>query len=145
MLKRADRKIAQPEIGEEALLPEAEERPIERLPQRIVAALDRDADPFAEKAALGIGAADKEAAIGGFGAVEPKRECKSVSEHEIHLPPLQGLTGGLCGRIGPDLSLGEQGPQIGFVCGAGDDADLLCLEMLRVRVVDPGVASCHEA
>src|SRR6185503_8610601 len=44
--KRTDREIAQPQIGEAALLPDAEQRPVERLPDRVIALSDRDADAF---------------------------------------------------------------------------------------------------
>ncbi len=70
--ERADRKIAQPQIGEAALLPDAEQRPVERLPQKVVSAPNCDADTFAEETALKIGAAAKFAAVCGVGAIEPE-------------------------------------------------------------------------
>src|SRR5207248_869158 len=48
LLKRADRKIPQPQIGEPALLPQPEQRPVERQAQGVVPALDRNADALAE-------------------------------------------------------------------------------------------------
>ena len=42
--ERTDRKIAQPHVGEAAALPQPEQRPVESLPQRLVAAPHRDAD-----------------------------------------------------------------------------------------------------
>src|ERR1700753_582187 len=58
-----DGKIAQPQFCEFAFLPHAEERPVERLAQRVVAAFDGDADTFAENPTLHVGAADEHAAI----------------------------------------------------------------------------------
>src|ERR1700691_3007294 len=45
--ERADGEIAEPKVRVAALFPLAEQRPIERLAQHIVAALDGDADAFA--------------------------------------------------------------------------------------------------
>src|SRR5258708_7056236 len=70
--KRADREIPQPQVGVAALFPEPEQRPVERLPQQVVVAADRDADAFAEETALQIGAAAEFAAVGRVGAVEPE-------------------------------------------------------------------------
>src|SRR6195256_3774765 len=51
-LERADGKIAQPQIGVAAFFPEPEQRPVQRLPQQVVALANRDADALAEIAAL---------------------------------------------------------------------------------------------
>src|SRR6185369_7524965 len=69
---RADRKIAQPQIGEAALLPQPEQRPVERLPQQVVAPPDRDADALTEEAALDVRPAAEHAAVLRVGAVEPE-------------------------------------------------------------------------
>src|SRR6476619_4892684 len=52
LLKRADGKIAQPQIRVAAFFPEPEQGPVQRLPQQIVSLADGDADAFAEIAAL---------------------------------------------------------------------------------------------
>src|SRR5712671_6280997 len=62
-LKRTDRKIAQPQIGVAALFPEPEQRPVERLPQQIIALAHGDADALAEIAALDEGPAGERAAF----------------------------------------------------------------------------------
>src|SRR5215470_11767231 len=95
--ERADGEIAQPQIGETALFPQAEQGPVERLTQRVVAAPDRDADAFAEVAALGERAAAKLAAVPRVGAVEPEGELSAVAEQEIDLAPAQRLAGGFRG------------------------------------------------
>ena len=61
--ERADREITQPQIGEAALFPDTEQRPVERLPQKIVAAPYRNADTFAD---VIIGAPDAD--LGGTDA-----------------------------------------------------------------------------
>ena len=78
-------------VGEAALLPEPEQRPVERLAQRVVAALDRDADAFAEIAALGERTADEFAAAGGVGPVEPEGERDAVAEQQVGLALAQRL------------------------------------------------------
>src|SRR5689334_10037758 len=105
--ERADRKIAQPQIGETAPLPDTEQRPVERLPQKIVAAPHRNADTFAEEPAFEIGAAAKFAAVRGVGAVEPESKCNAVAEQQVHLAPLQGKARGVGIGIRPQLGLGE--------------------------------------
>src|SRR5262249_7250261 len=101
--KRVDRKIAQPQIGETALLPQAEQRPVEGEPQRVVAALHRDPDALAEIAAFGERAALELAAIGRVGAVEPEGELDAVAEQEIDLAAAQRIAGGLDIGIGARL------------------------------------------
>src|SRR6266478_958460 len=90
--KGADREIPEPQIGEAALLPQPEQRPIEGKPQRIIAALDRDADALAEIAALGERSADEDAAIRRVGAVEPESERDAVAEQKIGLALAQSFT-----------------------------------------------------
>src|SRR5580700_2437340 len=81
--KRVDREIAQPQVGEAALLPLPEQRPVQGLPQQIVAALNRDADALAEEAALQERAAAEGATAAGVGAVEPEGERDAVAEQQI--------------------------------------------------------------
>src|SRR5262249_56453805 len=112
--KRADRKIAQPQVGEAALLPDPKQRIVEREPDRVIAALDRDADPFPEIAAVDIGATAKPTAVVGVGAVEPERERDRVAEHEIDVAAAQGEPSNVGTRIGPHLHLPEQPPPPGL-------------------------------
>src|SRR4051812_7917288 len=86
-LKRADGKIAQPQIGVAAFFPESEQRPVQRLPQQIVALADGDADAFAEITALDKGPAREGAAFGRVGAVDPERQRDGIAEDEIDLAP----------------------------------------------------------
>src|ERR1700683_3185017 len=81
--ERADREIAQPQIGEAPLLPHPEHRPVQRQPDRIVALLDRDAYALAEIAAVHVGAAPEGATIARIGAVEPERQRHRVAEQEV--------------------------------------------------------------
>src|SRR5215467_9999470 len=88
---RIDREVAQPQVGEAPLLPQAEERPVDREPQRVVAALDGDADAFAEIATLEERSAGEFAAVVRVAAVEPEREPEPVAEQEVDLAPSQRL------------------------------------------------------
>src|ERR1700750_168006 len=83
--ERADGEVAQPQVGELALLPQTEQTPVQGLAQGVVAAADRNADALAEIAALGEGTALERAAPGGIGSVEPERERDAVAEQEIDL------------------------------------------------------------
>src|SRR5271166_1315735 len=89
--ERTDREIAQPEIGEAALFPQLEQRPVQGKPQQIVAALDGDADAFAEKAAFQKRPAAERAAAAGVRAVEPEGERNAVAEQQIDLLAPQGV------------------------------------------------------
>src|ERR1700742_2725303 len=51
-LEWADRKIAQPQVRIAAFFPDPEERPVQRLPQQVVALAHGDADALAEITAL---------------------------------------------------------------------------------------------
>src|SRR5262245_8524980 len=82
-LERADRKIAQPQVGEAALVPDPEQRPIEREPHHVVAFAYRDADAAAEIAIVEIGAATEHAAVLRRGAVEPERQRDGVAEQQV--------------------------------------------------------------
>src|SRR3984957_1052940 len=84
-LKRAHRKIAQPQIGVAAFFPDPEQRPVQCLPQQVVALAHRDADALAEKAALDERPARERTAIRGIGAVDPERQRNAVAEDEIDL------------------------------------------------------------
>src|SRR5437588_5742525 len=129
--KRADREIPEPQIGEAALLPQPEQRPVEGKTQRIIAALDRNADALAEIAALGEGSADEDAAVRRVGAVEPERERDAVAEKKIGLALAQPFACRLRVAVGLQLRLGEERLQIRLVRGAADHRDLLALDSFR--------------
>src|SRR3981189_2331880 len=131
--KRTDREIAQPQVGEAALLPDPEQRPIQRQPDHLIALSDCDADAFAEIAVVGVGTAAKGAAIFGIRAIEPERERDRVTKQEIDLASPQSGARGVRVRIGPDLDLGKQSLKIALARGAGDHRDLLALEPLGQR------------
>src|SRR5580698_2525792 len=52
LLERTHRKIAQPQVGIAAPFPEPEQRPVQSLPQHVIALAHGDADALAEIAAL---------------------------------------------------------------------------------------------
>src|SRR6202040_1247344 len=106
----------------------AEQRPVERLAQRVVAAPHGDADAFAEVAALGERAAAEPAAVPGIRAVEPEGDLDSVAEQKIDLAAAQPLARGLPGGIGLRLRLGEESLGVSLVRGPGDHGDLLALQ-----------------
>src|SRR5689334_16374559 len=83
--KRADREISQPKLGKTAGLPDAEQRPVDGEAQGVVAVLDGDPDALAEIAAFDERPARKGAATGRTCAIEPERQCKAITEQEIHL------------------------------------------------------------
>src|ERR1043166_9094601 len=114
-LKRADWKISEPQIRELALLPDPEQGVVQRQPDRIVAAFDRDADALAEVAAVEIGTAAERTAVLGIGAVEPERERDRVAEHQVDVAALEREAGDIGVRIGARLDLGEQRFEIGLV------------------------------
>src|SRR5690242_10181530 len=142
---RIDRKIAQPQIGKAALLPQTEERPVDGEPQRVVAALDRDADALAEVSALDERPAHERAAAAGIRAVEPEGEVERICEQEIDLAAPQRLARRVGGRIGAHLRLGEQVAQVLLVRGAGHYRDLLALDVLRAHVVELAAGTYGEA
>src|ERR1700716_4242573 len=84
-LKRAHREIAQPQIGVAAFFPDPEQRPIQRLPQEVVALAHADADAFAEIAAFDERPAGERAAFARVRAVDPERQRDRVAENEIDL------------------------------------------------------------
>src|ERR1700738_4674215 len=84
-LEGTHRKIAQPQIGVAAFFPEPEQRPVQRLPQQIVALAHGDADALAEIATLDKRAAAERAAFAGVGAVDPERERDRIAENEVDL------------------------------------------------------------
>src|SRR5262245_55644162 len=129
--KRAEREIAQPQIGEAALLPRAEERPVQRQPHDIVAFLDRDSDPFAEIAAVDVGSAAKRTAIFGLRSVEPEGERDCIPEQKIDLAAPQCGPRRLVGRIGANLGLGKQSFKIRLVAGNGDEGTRFSLRAVR--------------
>src|SRR6202034_729522 len=73
-LKRADREIAQPQIGVTASFPKPEQRPVQRLPQQVVALAHGNSDTLAEIAAFDKGPARERTTIGRVGAVDPERQ-----------------------------------------------------------------------
>src|SRR3979490_3534657 len=83
--ERADGKIAQPQIGEAAFFPDPEQRPVQRLPQEVVALAHADADAFAEIAAFDERPAGERAAFARVRAVDPERQRDRVAENEIDL------------------------------------------------------------
>src|SRR5580698_9647575 len=89
VLKRAHRKIAQPQIRVAAFFPDPEQRPVQRLPQQVVALAHGDADALAEIAALDERAARERAAIGRIGAVDPERQRDPIAENEVDLATAQ--------------------------------------------------------
>src|SRR5260370_38539633 len=99
--------MAQPQVGEAALLPLPEQRPVQGLPQQVVAALDRDADALAEEAAFQERAAAEGAAAARIGAVEPEGERDAVAEQQIDVAVAQRRARRVGVRIGPYLGLGE--------------------------------------
>src|SRR3954466_16000000 len=143
--KRADREIAQPQIGETALLPDPEQGPVERQADRVIALSDRDADAFTEIAVVGVGAAAKGTAILGIRAVEPESERDCVAEQEIDLAAPECGARSVRVRIRAQFDLGKQSLKISLVRGAGDDGDLLAFKPLRQRILDRGIAFRHEA
>src|SRR5215470_3984973 len=132
--KRADRKIAQPQIRETTLLPDSEYSPIECQAHRIVTLLHRDAHAFAEIAAVDVGTTAKSTAIFGIGSIEPEGERDCIAEQEIDFAAPQGEPRCVGARIGANLGLGKQSLKIGLVRGAGGHRDLLALEPLRQRI-----------
>src|SRR3984893_11562298 len=84
-LKRADGKIAQPQIGVAAFFPEPEQRPVQRLPQQVVALAHGDADALAEIGALDKRPAAERAAFAGIRAVDPERKRDRIAENEVDL------------------------------------------------------------
>src|SRR6202167_360262 len=81
--ERADREIAQPKVGEASLFPELKQRPVQALPQEIVAAFDRNADALAEEPALQKRPAAESTAARRIGAVEPEGKRDAVVEQKV--------------------------------------------------------------
>src|SRR5262245_19031681 len=104
-LIRIDREIPQPQVGEAALFPQAKQAPVDGEPQRVVAALDRDADALAEVAALDERPARECAAVSRIRAVEPEREGETIAEQEVDLAPPQRLACDLGGLVRAHLGL----------------------------------------
>src|SRR5690349_19504273 len=104
--ERAHREITQPQIGVAALFPDAEQRPVQRLPEQVVALAHGDADALAEEAALDEGAAREGATIGGIGAVDPEGERDGIAEDEIDLAAAEREPQRLVIRIGMQFGVG---------------------------------------
>src|SRR5581483_5375282 len=126
-LERTDRKIAQPQVGETAVFPQAEQRPIESAAQHLIILADGDADAFAEIAALEVRAAEKFAAFARGAAVEPKGKRNAVAENKVDLAFHQSRACCFRVRIGMQFGFGEQRFQVCLVSGAGDHSDFLAL------------------
>src|SRR5437870_10932757 len=77
-LKRADGKIAQPQIGVAAFFPDTKQRPVQRLPQQVVALAHGDADALAEIAALDKRPAREGAAFAGIGAARSEEHTSEL-------------------------------------------------------------------
>src|ERR1700759_4663812 len=90
-LERADGEIAQPQIGVAAFFPEPEQRPVQRLPQQVVAFAHRDSNSLAEIPALDERAAAEGAALARIGAVDPERQRDRIAKDEIDLAAPQRL------------------------------------------------------
>src|SRR5688572_14731890 len=108
----ADRKIAKPQVGEAALLPDPEQRPVEAEPHDVIAFLDRDPDALSEVAAVEIGPATEGATVLRIGAVEPESERYSIPEQQVDVAAPEREPGHLVVRIGKHLGLREQGLQV---------------------------------
>src|ERR1700724_1803472 len=78
-------KIAQPQVGIAALFPKPEQRPVQRLPQQVIALAHSDANAFAEIAAFDERTARERAAFTGIGAVDPECQRDRVAENEVDL------------------------------------------------------------
>src|SRR3954454_9558385 len=139
-LKRANGEIAQPQIGVAAFFPQPEQRPVQRLPQQVVALAHGNADALAEIPALDEWAAAEGAALGGIGAVDPERQRDGVAENEIDLAAPQRLAERVVVRVGVQLGIGEQRLEIRLMRGAGDGADFLAFEIFRADLRHYGVA-----
>src|SRR5947209_13890201 len=92
LLERADGKIAQPQIGVAAFFPQPEQRPVQRLPQQVVAFAHRDPDALAKIPAFDERSAAEGAAFGRIGAVDPERERDRVAKDKIDLAAPQRLS-----------------------------------------------------
>src|SRR5262249_44011598 len=105
--KRADREVAEPQIGEPALFPIAKQGPAQSLPQQIIAAFDRNAHALAKIPALQKRAATEYAAAGGIGTIEPERQRDSVAEQKIDILVAQRFARGFRIGVRPHLGRGE--------------------------------------
>src|SRR3974377_1842830 len=142
--KRADWKIAQPQVGKLALLPQSEQRPVECLPQQIVTAANRDADALTDRTASAMGPAAEFAAASGVGPVQPKGERDAVAEQKVNLAFLQRVTRRFLIGIRMQLGLSKQRPQIGLMRGTGHHRNLAALRCLGAGVVEVEVAPRHK-
>src|SRR6478609_4708471 len=117
--ERPHGKIAQPQIGIAAFFPDPEQRPVQGLPQQVVALAHGDADALAEIAALDKWPARERAAVAGIGAVDPERQRDRIAEDEVDLASPQRQSQRVVIAVGFDLGVGEHRLQIGLVRGAG--------------------------
>src|SRR5262249_57488895 len=133
-------KMAQPKMGKTPLLPDAEQRPIQGEPHRVIALFNGNSDAFAEVAAVYVRPATEGTAILGISAVEPEGERDRIAEQEIDIPAPQGEPRHVRARISANFGLGKQGLKICFMRRAGDHGDLLALKPLGQRIVHRGIA-----
>src|SRR5437868_10768528 len=105
-LKRTHRKIAQPQIRVAAFFPDPEQRPVQRLPQQVVALAHGDANALAEIAALDERPTREGAAIAGIGAVDPERQRDRVAKDEIDLAAPQSQPRGVVVGVRAYLGIG---------------------------------------
>src|SRR5256885_14896265 len=106
-LKRADGEIPQPQIGVAAFFPDTKQRPVQRLPQQVVALAHGDADTLAEIAALDKRPAAERAAFAGIRAVDPEGQRDRIAEYEIDLTAPQRQPQRVVIRIGVQFGIGE--------------------------------------
>src|SRR5262245_47237616 len=90
--KRADREIAQPQICETPLFPQAEQCPVEGLPQQIVAAPHRYSDALTEEPAFKIGPTPEHTAVRRVGPIEPEGKRDPVTKQKVDFAALERKT-----------------------------------------------------
>src|SRR5262249_55066857 len=110
--ERADREIAQPQVGVAAFFPDPEQRPVQRLAQQIVALAHGDADALAEIAALDKRPAREGAAFGRIRAVDPEGERDGVTEDQVDLAAAKRCAQRVVTREGADFRIREHRLQI---------------------------------
>src|SRR5215213_323714 len=139
-LERTDGKIAQPQIGIAPLLPDAEQRPVQRLTQQVVALAYGDPDALAEKTTFDERAAGERAAFGGIGAIDPEGKRDPIAKDEIDLAPSERQPQRVVVGIRMQFGVGEHRLEIGLVRRTGDGADLLAFEIFGTNFRHYGVA-----
>src|SRR5262245_54665891 len=118
--ERADREIAQPQIGVAAFFPDPEQRPVQRLAQEIVALAHGDADALAKIAALDKRPAGEGAAFGGIRAVDPEGKRDRVAKDQVDLGAAKRKAQRIVAGEGTELGSGERSLQICMLHGSGE-------------------------